>query len=200
MIRACVKNVLYGNKSNQNQVQLVPVPWTRVSPGDFVLRFCLEEGVSDAKGVEGTQLKRSLTILIHFPYSKRTKAGGPWIVVCTHSGIKVTQKNKLFRAGDGQDCWWKNLAELILCVRSGGQYWEVHTDQGEWAFECVQASVYTNQQPTTWRGHASFAIPIGVDTTREAAVTGNKSLLNWRRGGRQGLLPTVEEVGGFFHI
>lgn len=53
----------------------------------------------------------------------------------------------------------------------------------------------TNQQPTTWRGHASFAIPIGVDTTREAAVTGNKSLLNWRRGGRQGLLPTVEEGG-----
>lgn len=41
-----------------------------------MLRFCLE-GVSDAKGVEGTQLKQSLTILIHFPYSKRTKAGGP---------------------------------------------------------------------------------------------------------------------------
>ena len=147
VIRACVKNVLYGNKSNQNQVQLVSVPWTRVSPGDFVLRFCLEEGVSDAKGVEGTQLKRSLTILIHFPYSKRTKAGGPWIVVCTHSGIKVTQKNKLFRAGDGQDCWWKNLVELILCVRSGGQYWEVHTDQGEGAFGCVRASIY---QPTAY--------------------------------------------------
>ena len=32
-----------------------------------MLRFCLEKGVSDAKGVEGTQLKQSLTILIHFP-------------------------------------------------------------------------------------------------------------------------------------
>ena len=42
-----------------------------------MLRFCLAEGVSDAKDVEGTQLKQSLTILIHFPYSKRTKAGGP---------------------------------------------------------------------------------------------------------------------------
>ena len=72
-----MKNVLCGNKPNQNQVQLVPVPSTPVSPGNFVLRFCLEEGVSDAKGVEGTQLKQSLIILIHFRYSKRTEAGGP---------------------------------------------------------------------------------------------------------------------------
>ena len=42
-----------------------------------MLRFCLEEGVSDAKGVEGRQLKQSLTILIHFRYSTRTEAGGP---------------------------------------------------------------------------------------------------------------------------
>ena len=42
-----------------------------------MLKFCLEEGVSDAKGLEGKQLKQSLTISIHFPYSKRTKAGGP---------------------------------------------------------------------------------------------------------------------------
>ena len=144
VIRACVKNVLDGSKPNENQVQLVPVPWTLVSPRDFVLRFCLE-GVSDAKGVEGKQLKQSLTILIHFPYSKRTKAGGPWIVVCTHSGIKVTQENKLFQAGDGQDCWCKIVVELIFCVRSCGQYWGVHTDQGEWAFGGVQASIY---QPT----------------------------------------------------
>ena len=96
VIRACFKNVLDGSKPNENQVQLVPVPWTRVSPGDFMLKFCLEEGVSDAKGLEGKQLKQSLTISIHFPYSKRTKAGGPWIVVCTHSGTKVTQQNQLF--------------------------------------------------------------------------------------------------------
>ena len=147
VIRAWVKNVLCGNKPNQNQVQLVPVPSTPVSPGNFVLRFCLEEGVSDAKGVEGTQLKQSLTILIHFRYSKRTEAGGPWIVVCTHSGIKVTQENKSFRAGDGQNCCCTILVELIFCVRSGGQYWGEHTDQGEWAFGGVQASIH---QPTTY--------------------------------------------------
>lgn len=28
----------------------------------------------------------------------------------------------------------------------------------------------TNKQPTTWRVHSRFAIPIGVDTTREVAV------------------------------
>ena len=77
VIGACLKNVLDGSKPNENQVQLVSVPRTRVSPGDFVLNFCLEEGVSDAKGVEGKQLKQLLTNIIHFPYSKRTKAGGP---------------------------------------------------------------------------------------------------------------------------
>ena len=188
VIRTCVKNVLYGSRPSQNQVQLVPVAWTRLSPGDFMLRFCLEEGVSDAKGVEGTQLKQSLTILIHFPYSKRTKAGGSWIVVCTYSGIKVTQENKLFRDGDGQDCWCKILLELIFCVMSGGNI-------GGYTLTRANERPSTNQQPTTWRGHSSFAIPIGVDTTREAAVTSYKSLLNWCRAVRHGLLPTVGEGG-----
>ena len=183
MIRAWVKNVLYGNKPNQNQVQLVPVPWTPVSPGNFVLRFCLEEGVSDAKGVEGTQLKQSLTILIHFRYSTRTEAGGPWIVVCTHSGIKVTQENKSFRAGDGQNCCCKILVELIFCVRSGGQYWEVHTDQGAWAFGVFRRPS-TNQQPTTWRVHSRHS-------HRRRHNTGSSSWV-----GLQGLLPTVGAGGG----
>ena len=124
----------------------------------------------------------------HFPYSKRTKAGGPWIVVCTYSGIKVTQENKLFRDGDGQDCWCKILLELIFCVMSGGNI-------GGYTLTRANERPSTNQQPTTWRGHSSFAIPIGVDTTREAAVTSYKSLLNWCRAVRQGLLPTVGEGG-----
>ena len=50
---------------NQNQIQLVPVPWMPVSPRDFVLRFCLEVGVSDTKVVESTELKQSLTDDFH---------------------------------------------------------------------------------------------------------------------------------------
>ena len=42
-----------------------------------MLRLGLEEGVSDAQVVKGTELKQSLSILIHFPHSKRTKARGP---------------------------------------------------------------------------------------------------------------------------
>ena len=185
VIRACVKNVLYGNKPNQNQVQLMPVPWTPVSPGNFVLRFCLEEGVSDAKGVEGTQLKQSLTILIHFRYSTRTEAGGPWIVVCTHSGIKVTQENKSFGAGNGQNCCCKILVELIFCVRSGGQYWGVHTDQGEWAFGGVQASIY---QQTAYNLERILQLR---HSHRRRHNTGSSSWV-----GLQGLFPTVGAGGG----
>ena len=43
----------------------VPVPWMPVSPRDFVLRFCLEVGVSDTKVVESTELKQSLTDDFH---------------------------------------------------------------------------------------------------------------------------------------
>ena len=59
-----------------------------------MLRLGLEEGVSDAQVVKDTVFKQSLSILIHFPHSKRTKARGPRVIVCTHSGIEVTQENK----------------------------------------------------------------------------------------------------------
>lgn len=36
-----------------------------VSPEDFVLTFCLEVGVSDAKVVESTELKQSLSDDFH---------------------------------------------------------------------------------------------------------------------------------------
>ena len=35
--------------SDEDQVKLMPVNRTRVSPGDSVLRFRVEEGVSDAQ-------------------------------------------------------------------------------------------------------------------------------------------------------
>ena len=55
------------------------------------------------------------------------------------------------------------------------------------------ASDHTTHQhtsPYTWGGHPNFAL--GIDTTRETAVTGSKPLLDWRRA----LAPGVVLVGG----
>ena len=43
-------------------------------------------------------------------------------------------------------------------------------------------------------GEVTPASPQGVDTTRGAAVTGYKPLLNWRRARRQGSFQTVGEI------
>ena len=104
-----------------------------------MLRPGLEEGVSDAQVVKDTEFKQSLSILIHFPHSKRTKAGGPRVIVCTHSGIEVTQENKLLSTGDVPDSGCKVLKEFILGIQSGRQHWGIHTGKGDWAFGGVKA-------------------------------------------------------------
>ena len=104
-----------------------------------MLRLGLEEGVSDAQVVKDTEFKQLLSILIHFPHSKRTKARGPQVIVCTHSGIEVTQENKLLGTGDVPDGGCKVLVEFILGIQSGRQHWGIHTDKGDWAFGGVKA-------------------------------------------------------------
>ena len=42
-----------------------------------MLRLDLEEGVSDAQVVKDTEFEQLLSILIHFPHSKRTMERGP---------------------------------------------------------------------------------------------------------------------------
>ena len=125
------------------------MPWTRVSPEDFVLRFCVEEGVSDAKGLKGTQYSLSSRWPFQFiiPTPKGPRREGHESLSAPTLALKWSRRTSCSRAGDGQDCCCKILVELIFCVRSGGQYWGVHTDQGKWAFGGVQASVH---QPTAY--------------------------------------------------
>ena len=139
VVRVCVKNVLDGSTPDQYQIQLVPVLWAQVSPGDLVLRLGLEEGVSDAQVVKDTEFKQSLSILIHFPHSKRTKARGPQVIVCTHSGIEVGQENELLSTWDVPDSGCKVLIEFILGIWSGKQHWGIHTGKDDWALGGVKA-------------------------------------------------------------
>ena len=104
-----------------------------------MLRLGLEEGVSDAQVVKDTEFEQSLSILIHFPHSKRTKARGPQVIVCTHSGIEVAQENTFLGTGDVPDGGCKVVVESILGNQSGRQCWGIHTDEGDWAFGGVKA-------------------------------------------------------------
>ena len=79
-----------------------------------MLRLGAEEGVRNAQVMKGAQLQKSLSVFIHFAHCKLTKAGGPRVVICTHSGIEVTQKNNLFLAGNVPDDGCKVPVEHVL--------------------------------------------------------------------------------------
>ena len=61
----------------------------------------------------------SLSVFIYFARSELTKEGGPPVVICTHSGIEVTQNNNLFLAGNVPDDGCKVLVEHVFCVWCG---------------------------------------------------------------------------------
>ena len=54
-----------------------------------------------------------------FTHSELTKAGGPRVVICTHSAIEVTKTNNLFLAGNVPDDGCKVLVEHVFCVWCG---------------------------------------------------------------------------------
>ena len=72
------------------------------------------------------QLEQSLSILVHFTHAELSKAGGPRIVICAHSGIEVAQENKLFIVGDAADDGCEVLVELIFYIRCCGHCRCIH--------------------------------------------------------------------------
>ncbi len=50
--------------------------------------------------MHSAQLEQSLSILVNVTHAELSKAGGPRVVICAHSGIvEVAQENKLFILG-----------------------------------------------------------------------------------------------------
>ena len=54
------------DRSGEDQAELMPVFGSRVSPGDSMLRLCVEEGVTDAQPMMTAELQQELAILVHF--------------------------------------------------------------------------------------------------------------------------------------
>ena len=79
-----------------------------------MLRLRPKVGVCDAQVMVSAQLEQSLSILVHFTHAELSKAGGPRVVICAHSGIEVAQENKLFIFGDAADDGCEVLVELIF--------------------------------------------------------------------------------------
>ena len=85
------------------------------------------------------QLEQSLSFLIHFTHAEVSKAGGPRVVICAHSGIELAQENKLFIVGDGADDGCEVLVELVFCIRCCGHCSGIRADNGEWACRGVES-------------------------------------------------------------
>ena len=74
-----------------------------MSPENIVLGLRQEVGVGDAQVMVSAQIEQSLFILVHFTHAELSNAGGPRVMICTHSGMEVAQENKLFIVGDAAD-------------------------------------------------------------------------------------------------
>ena len=96
-------------------------------------------GVCDAQVMVSAQLKQSLSILVHFTHAELSKAGGPRVVICAHSGIEVAQENKLFIFGDAADDGCDIPVELIFNIRCCGHCRCIHADTGDWACSGVES-------------------------------------------------------------
>ena len=84
-------------------------------------------------------LEQSLSILVHFTHAELSKAGGPRIVICAHSGIEVAQENTLFIVVDAADDGCDVLVERVFCIRCCGHCRGIHADKGDWACSGVDS-------------------------------------------------------------
>ena len=75
--------------SGEDQVELMPVFGSRLSPGDSMLRLCVEEGVTDAQPMMTAERQQALAILLHFSSAELTQAGEPGVVIDTYSGVEI---------------------------------------------------------------------------------------------------------------
>ena len=62
------------DKYGEDQVELMPVFGSRVSPRDSMLRLCVEEGVADAQPMMTAELQQALVILIHFSNAEQSQS------------------------------------------------------------------------------------------------------------------------------
>ena len=104
-----------------------------------MLGLCPKVGVGDAQAMVSAQLEQSLSILVHFTHAELSNAGGPRVVICTHSGIEVAQANKLFIVRDAADDGCEVLVELVFCIRCCGHCRGIHADKGDWSCSGVES-------------------------------------------------------------
>ena len=99
---------------NNDIVQLVPAvrPW--MHPGYFGVEGASKEGVSKCKVVVGAEVKKSLTIFVHFTQAMRSEHAIPLIVLCSNPIVKVSGKNQIIAFGNGREWLTEKPIELIL--------------------------------------------------------------------------------------
>ena len=91
-----------------------------MSPGNSVLRLCIEEHIAYTKTIITAKLQQALAIFIHLPNAKMTKTRGPRVVISTNSSVKVSENEQRLSLKDffdsSQDSVaWKNTPNGIMC-------------------------------------------------------------------------------------
>ena len=79
-----------------------------------------------------------------------TKAGRPGIMICSHSGIEVTQDEQLFLMGNITNCSNELSIEFILCVWGWCQHRGICTDQADLSSWCLQLN-FQDSLKSYWR-------------------------------------------------
>ena len=119
VIQVCEKHIFEAGAPDDDHVQFVQLLRLRVSSGNVVLKLGIEEGIGYAEVMVRIELQELLSILIYIAYYKVTKAGRQCVMICPHSSIEVSQKNKLIPFGDTPRGYILVLMEFILDLRCG---------------------------------------------------------------------------------
>lgn len=80
----------------------------------------------------------------------------------THSGVEVTQENKLFLAGDAADGGCELVVKLVLAVQCGRKCQGIHADEGDRACRGVDVEGVSEPLLPVSTGCSSLQISLHV--------------------------------------
>ena len=75
----------------------------QMHPGYCGVEGASKESVSKCKVVVGAEVKKSLTIFVHFTQAMRSEHAIPLIVLCSNPIVKVSGKNQIIAFGNGRE-------------------------------------------------------------------------------------------------
>ena len=90
--------------------------------GYSVKRFGVKKGAGEVEVVDRAELKEALAIVVKFANAKAADAAGPGVMVCTYTGVEVSELNDFVTLVGSQEqfteCSVKFVFSIFLSVQS----------------------------------------------------------------------------------